>query len=637
MEVDIKTLSENLNYIWVLMCAGLVFFMQAGFMCVESGLARAKNSINVAIKNMADFVLATILFWLVGFGIMFGKSYNGLFGTSEFMINLDDTWEIAFITFQIVFVGTAATIDSGAVAERTKFMSYLVLSGIVSAVIYPVFGHWAWGSLFFSEQSGWLENMGFKDFAGSTVVHSVGGWVALAGVIIIGPRLDKYDKQGRPRKLHAHNMPLAYLGTFILVFGWFGFNCGSTLAATKDIAPIAFNTVLSGCFGCLATSILSTLLSAEKRPEGEMIANGVLGGLVGITAGCAFVESVGAMYIGIGSGVVVYFGTIFIERVLKLDDVVGAISVHGLCGAWGTLAVGLFITDANLGEMTRMQQIWAQCVGVVAAFLWTFITSFILIKLISMISGGMRVSREDETIGLNVAEHGASSSILELANAMDRATRTGDFSEAVKITEEAGTEAGDLARGFNVMVDTVRTALERTQQQVIAVSKAQEESKQMHEQLELNQIEYSSRIEEIATNLNNMITELDSSMGVIGGAADNVGLNATELQAQISTIHASLKKIDDISNTINLISMNAMVEAARAGESGRSFAVVATNMKKLAGSSNDITQEIHDIADSIFNKLNDVLESIKEQVDVVCNGKQSIVNANTLVSNLVKE
>lgn len=263
MEVDISNLTENLNYIWVLMCAGLVFFMQAGFMCVESGLARAKNSINVAIKNLADFVLATILFWFVGFGLMFGKSWNGIIGTSEFMINIDNTWEIAFITFQIVFVGTAATIDSGAVAERTKFMSYLILSAIVSMVIYPVFGHWAWGSLFFNEQSGWLENMGFKDFAGSTVVHSVGGWVALAGVIIIGPRKDKFDEKGKARKLHAHNMPLTFLGTFILIFGWFGFNCGSTLAATKEIAPIAFNTILSGCFACIVCSFLSTILSNE--------------------------------------------------------------------------------------------------------------------------------------------------------------------------------------------------------------------------------------------------------------------------------------------------------------------------------------------------------------------------------------
>ena len=636
MEVDVSTLSENLNFIWVLMCAGLVFFMQAGFMCVESGLARAKNSINVAIKNMADFVLATILFWLVGFGIMFGKSWNGIFGTSEFMINLDNSWEIAFMTFQIVFVGTAATIDSGAVAERTKFMSYLILSAIVSAIIYPVFGHWAWGSLFFNEQAGWLESMGFKDFAGSTVVHSVGGWVALAGVIIIGPRMEKYDQHGKPRKLHAHNMPLTYLGTFILVFGWFGFNCGSTLAATKEIAPIAFNTILSGCFGCLVASTLSTLLSEDKRPEGEMVANGVLGGLVGITAGCAFVESVGAMYIGIGAGFVVYFGTLFIERVLKLDDVVGAIAVHGLCGAWGTIAVGLFITDGNLGEMSRMQQLWVQCVGVVTAFLWTFITSFILIKIISFFNGGMRVSREDEIMGLNVAEHGASSSILELANAMDLATRTGDFSEAVKITEEVGTEAGDLAKGFNLMVDTVRTALEKTQQQVIAVSKAQEESRQMHEQLEHNQLEYSGRIEEIAMNLNNMIAELDNSMGVISIAADNVGGNAASLQSQIDSIHKSLKKIDEISNTINLISLNAMVESARAGQAGKSFAVVATNMKKLAGSSNDITREIHDVADSIFNKLNDVLASIKEQMEVAGKGKESIMNANALVSNLIK-
>ncbi len=635
MEGDFKTVVENLNYVWILVCAGLVFFMQAGFMCVESGLARAKNSINVAIKNLADFVIASILFWFIGFGLMFGKSWHGIVGTTDFMLDVSDPWKIAFMTFQIVFVGTAATIDSGAVAERTKFMTYLILSGLISTIVYPVFGHWAWGSLLNNDQCGWLENMGFKDFAGSTVVHSVGGWVALAGVIIIGPRLDKFDEHGKPRKLHPHNMPLVYLGTFILIFGWFGFNCGSTLAATPDIAPIAFNTILSGSFACLVASILSTICSSCKRPEGEMIANGVLGGLVGITAGCAFVDSVGAMFIGIGSGFVVFFATHFIEKVLKLDDVVGAIAVHGFCGAWGTLAVGLFITDAHLGDTTRLHQIGVQALGVATAFVWTFSCSFIMIKTISGFSGGMRVSREDEVLGLNVAEHGASSSILELANAMEYATRTGDFSDKVKITVETGTEAGDLASGFNKMVDTVRTALETTRQQIEAVSNAQAQARKMHDQIEVNQKDYSLKIAKIAEGLDSMVSELDSSMIVISQSADVVGGNALGLQEQIDSVHKSLKKIDEIASTINLISLNAMVEAARAGESGRSFAVVATNMKKLALSSNTITSEIHSVADSIFNKLNDVIGSIKHQIEIAGQGKAAISNANNLIKDLV--
>ncbi|MCH8290104.1 ammonium transporter, partial [Candidatus Poribacteria bacterium] len=221
-----------MDYIWVLIAATLVFLMQAGFMCLESGMARAKNSINVAIKNMADFVLSVVGFWMVGFGLMFGISQSGLFGTSEFLINIgENPWRAIFFVFQGVFCGTAATIDSGAIAERTRFGTYLFVSFITSCLIYPIFGHWVWGSFLNGETPGWLEARGFIDFAGSTVVHSVGGWVALAGVIVIGPRLGKFAEDGTPRKIPAHNLPLVYLGTFILFFGWFGFNCGSTLAA----------------------------------------------------------------------------------------------------------------------------------------------------------------------------------------------------------------------------------------------------------------------------------------------------------------------------------------------------------------------------------------------------------------------
>jgi Amt family ammonium transporter len=231
--------------------------------------------------------LAVTLFWMLGFGLMFGQSSGGLIGTSDFFIGLDNHWEVVFFVFQSVFVGTAATIDSGAVAGRTRFASYLVLSALVSALIYPIFGHWAWGSLLSGGEPGWLEGLGFKDFAGSTVVHSIGGWVALAGVVIIGPRRGKFDKNGKPRRIQPHNMTLAYLGTFILFFGWFGFNCGSTLAASPQIADIAINTMLAACFGCVSSSALSWLRSPFRRPEGEMIANGILAGLVGITAGRA--------------------------------------------------------------------------------------------------------------------------------------------------------------------------------------------------------------------------------------------------------------------------------------------------------------------------------------------------------------
>ena len=521
LKADLKNFITDLNFLWVLMAAALVFIMQAGFMCVEAGLAQAKHSINVAVKNLADFVLAATMFWAVGFGIMFGQSHGGLFGTSHFFIGLEDHWMEAFFVFQAVFVGTAATIDSGAVAGRTRFASYLILSALVSALVYPVFGHWAWGSLFHNGQAGWLETMGFKDFAGSTVVHSIGGWVALAGVIIIGPRTGKYDRHGNARKIQPHNMTLAYLGTFILFFGWFGFNCGSTLAAVPQIADIALNTMLAGCFGCLSASALSWTRSPFHRPEGEMIANGILGGLVGITAGCAFVDTFGAMWIGLISGVVIYYGSIFIEKILHLDDVVGAISVHGLCGAWGTIAVGLFITPENLGEATRMSQIGVQALGVAVAFAWSFGMSWILLKLISFGTGGLRVSIEEERVGLNVAEHGASS-ILDLAGAMQELVKTGDYEHTRNVPIEIGTEAGDLARFFNQMIRTIREEKHKSRVQLDkfqsylkdSVAKISTEAKDMTNLMGETRNQAASLVEAVKMAVEK-IDSLVASLGVI--------------------------------------------------------------------------------------------------------------------------
>lgn len=456
VEDKLAEFQRNLDFVWILVAASLVFLMQAGFMCVESGLARAKNSINVAIKNMADFLLSVSAFWLVGFGIMFGTSYSGWFGTTDFCPSFDDPWVAAFFVFQAVFCGTAATIDSGAVAERTRFSSYLLISLIVSTLIYPVFGHWAWGSFLHGETSGWLEAIGFIDFAGSTVVHSVGGWIALASIIVIGPRIGKFTADGKPQKIQPHNLPLAFLGTFVLLFGWFGFNCGSTLAATTDIGPIAANTMIAACFGGIVTAAL-TWMGPTKRPEPEMIANGVLGGLVGITAGCAAVGTIGAVFIGLISGALVYYATNFIERGLKLDDVVGAVAVHGVCGAWGTIAVALFILPGNMPEdATRFSLLGVQLLGVTACFFWTFGTAFVVLKTIALFIP-LRVDEKDEIEGLNVAEHGATSSLLELANAMHTATTKGEYSESVKVEVEYGTEVGDVSRCFNSMVDAIRS------------------------------------------------------------------------------------------------------------------------------------------------------------------------------------
>lgn len=393
------TVQSNLDFVWTLIAAFLVFFMQAGFAMVETGLTRAKNAINIMMKNLMDFSVGTLAFFILGFGLMFGTNSTGFFGTDGFFLSsvaTDGPWTFAFWIFQVVFAATAATIVSGAMAERTKFAAYLIYSAVISALIYPIFGSWAWGSLFHG--SGWLEEMGFIDFAGSTVVHSVGGWAALAGAIVIGPRLGKYDSKGKPLAIPGHNLPLAALGVFILWFGWFGFNPGSTTAAITDIAGIAVTTNLAAAAG--AVSAMITAWVVLKVPEGSMTLNGALAGLVAITAGCANVSPISAIIIGLIAGVVVVLAVLFFERTLKIDDPVGAVSVHGVCGAWGTLAAGIF----NINGFS-WSVVGVQVLGVLSAFVWVFSTAFILFKIIDK-TIGLRVSKEEELNGLDIGEHG---------------------------------------------------------------------------------------------------------------------------------------------------------------------------------------------------------------------------------------
>ncbi|WP_303723057.1 ammonium transporter [Malonomonas rubra] len=391
---------NNLNFVWTLIAAFLVFLMQAGFAMVEAGFTRAKNACNIMMKNMMDFSVGALAFWAVGFGLMFGTT-NGFFGTTDFFFSGasgdGEAWNYAFWMFQVVFAATAATIISGAVAERTKFSAYIVYSVFVSALIYPIFGSWAWGSLFNGQ--GWLEGLGFIDFAGSSVVHSVGGWLALAGAIVVGPRLGKYDKNGNVKPIPGHNIPIAALGVFLLWFGWYGFNPGSTTTGDTSIALIAVTTTMAAAAGAVAAMAL-TWIKYGKSDIG-MTLNGALAGLVGITAGCANVSAASAVIIGLVAGVLVVFSVLFFDKI-KVDDPVGAVSVHGVCGAWGTLAAGIFDTAGF-----SLHTIGVQLIGIAACFAWAFVAGLILFKAIDLVIG-MRVTKEEELAGLDFSEHGAS-------------------------------------------------------------------------------------------------------------------------------------------------------------------------------------------------------------------------------------
>jgi ammonium transporter, Amt family len=411
-EAAVEYLTQgNANILWTLIAAILVMFMQAGFAMVESGFTRAKNAGNILMKNVFDFSAGSVIFFLLGFGLMFGDSIGGFVGGTGFLpgspADPDYLWTLTFWFFQCVFAATAATIVSGGIAERTKFGSYLLISVLVTGLIYPVSGHWAWGGLWGGE-GGWLEAMGFADFAGSTVVHSVGGWIALAGAIALGPRLGKYTPDGKRNAIPGHSIPLAALGVFILWFGWFGFNSGSTTAVDGTIGYIAVNTNLAAATGALGAMFTAWLLFG--KPDVSMSLNGVLAGLVAITAGCYEVSPLGAMIIGLGAGVLVVLSIIFIDKTLKVDDPVGAVSVHGVCGAFGTLCVGLFAAP-GYGDLSGLfyggglSQLVTQAIGVASVFVWAFGTGFLAFKLVKAVMG-VRVSAEEELKGLDVGEHG---------------------------------------------------------------------------------------------------------------------------------------------------------------------------------------------------------------------------------------
>lgn len=407
-----EELTRGLNTLWVLITAFLVFWMQAGFALVEAGLTRSKNTTNILFKNLIDFVFATLAFWAFGYAFMFGATAGGWIGTSGFFVDpsIGDVAGLpvlAFWFFQLVFAGTAATIVSGSMAERTKFSSYLIYSFFISAIIYPVSGHWIWGG-------GWLSTLpfggGFKDFAGSTVVHSVGGWLALIGAMAIGPRLGRFTKDGKPVTIPGHSITLAVLGVFILWLGWFGFNPGSQLAINGEnadvVSLVAVNTNLAAAAGGIIAMILSWLFVTKKPDLGTSL-NGVLAGLVAITAPCAFVTPGYSLVIGAIGGAIVVYGAILLEK-LKIDDPVSAVPVHLMNGIWGTLAIGIFATENGVTGLVagNSGQFIAQLIGVLAVGAWCVLTGAVLFYGILKGVFGLRVTREEEIKGLDVHEHG---------------------------------------------------------------------------------------------------------------------------------------------------------------------------------------------------------------------------------------
>lgn len=403
----------QIDTIWLFVGAFLVFFMQAGFAMVESGFSRAKNAANLMLKNVIDFAAGSILYFAIGFGLMYGTSAGGFIGTDNFFlrdiaISTDNAYGWVDFLYQVMFAGAAATIVSGAVAERLKFNVYLIYTVVVTGLVYPISGHWHWGG-------GWIAELGFVDFAGSTVVHAVGGFSALAAAWLLGPRIGKFNKDGSSNVIPGHSITLSALGVFILWTGWYGFNSGSTLSGMNPgIAYIAVTTTLAASSGLLSALIINWIRTS--KPSTEMALNGALAGLVAITAGTANVEPIGAIIIGLIAGPVLVYGLELVEKVLRVDDPVGAVAVHGLNGVWGTIAVGLFAAPAS-GVMTGMgevaglfyggglTQVGIQLLGTLVISAWAFTTMAVLFYVMKA-TIGIRVSAQEELEGLDLSEHG---------------------------------------------------------------------------------------------------------------------------------------------------------------------------------------------------------------------------------------
>lgn len=661
----LEKIQANLDTVWVLITGALVMFMQLGFLLLEAGMVRSKNAINVAVKNVVDFVVSVCCFWLVGYALMFGTSKAGIIGFDpSMMLSHAQDQSAAFFFFQLVFCGTAATIVSGAVAERMRLGVYVFVSAAVSMIIYPVFGHWAWGSSLLADNKPWLASMGFIDFAGSSVVHSIGGWVSLAAVIVIGPRMGRYDEHGRPRDIQGYSPVMAAAGTLVLYVAWLGFNAGSTLHANAQIAPILLNTVLAGGFGGMVGFGMGRVL--DKHYRYDRLLNGILGGLVAVTAGCAVVDFAGAMMIGVLAGILVPLAQDFIER-RKIDDAVGAIAVHGVGGAFGTIILAVVGIEERFPAGGRLEQIGVQCLGAVTAFCWAFTMAWLLLKLFSKCTGGhLRVTREEEEAGLNIAEHGVTFGtggfVRQLADfSLDLSTLRQN------LTQEKGDESAELGQIYARLIDKIEILVDgitvgaedlakasgrleivaaelgssalQTRERSVAASAASEEAIMSIDQMRATSNDLVANADQIrsssaalmhlisqtsqdANQLASAITEVETISGQTIQAVDTVKNSVTTATSRMEAMTRSASAIDgivefirDMADQTNLLALNATIEAARAGEAGRGFAVVAGEVKSLA---NQTTNAVGDIARQIMelrNSADDTIHIVQELND----------------------
>jgi len=473
---DVQAFQKSLDMVWVLVTAGLVLLMQVGFMLLEAGLVRSKNSINVAQKNLLDLAVSVLIFASFGFALAFGAGGNWFAGFDMRLLGLSDMdpWALTIFAFQVMFCGTAATIISGAVAERMRLSAYIWCSVLTAGLIYPVFAHWAWGTALFSDATAFLGSAGFVDFAGSTVVHGTGAWIAFAACVLLGPRIGRFGADGRPYRIQGHSSVLATAGALILFVGWLGFNGGSTLAASWDVPKILANTVLAAAAGTGGGYFVGRWRDKVILPENSI--SGLLGGLVAITAGCHVLTPAGAAAIGAVGGVVAIMGAWVLERGLRIDDPVGAISVHGFAGAAGTLGLALLAPVDLLPMGARLPQLTIQLAGVVACFVWCFGMGWLTLSLVNRLQP-IRLDAAAEDLGLNEAEHGTRLGIGHVEDALDRLI-AGKADLSMRLDVSKGEDSERLTRLFNALMDTVQSE-EQAHLRAADAKRTQEEAERL--------------------------------------------------------------------------------------------------------------------------------------------------------------